>query len=100
MSQLSLRITGFVFSLILTLAAYFVIINPDLFHLGNEMATIVIFILAGLQSIVQLVCFINLWKEKDGAWNLSVFLHMGLIIFIVIAFSIWIMNHLNDNMMP
>lgn len=98
--QLTLRIMGFLASFLLTLAAYFVILNPAEFNLGSRGATLAIFMLAAVQSLVQLICFINLWREKGPLWNLYVFLSTVSVIFVVIFFSIWIMDHLNYNMMP
>jgi cytochrome o ubiquinol oxidase subunit IV len=98
--QLTLRITGFIASLLLTLGAYFIILNPHEFGLENKAAVLSIFALALLQAIVQLLCFINLWREKGMLWNLYVFLSTVSIIFVVIFFSIWIMDRLNYNMMP
>jgi cytochrome o ubiquinol oxidase operon protein cyoD len=98
--QLTLRLTGFVASLLLTLAAYFLILHAEWFDMGNRAATIAIFILAGIQSVVQLICFIDIWQEKGPLWNFYVFVSTLSIIFIVIFFSIWIMSHLNHNMMP
>jgi cytochrome o ubiquinol oxidase subunit IV len=96
--ELSLRFTGFIASLLLTLAAYFVIQNPDFFNFSIKTALLVIFIFALIQSLVQLVFFINVWKEKGTLWNLGVFISTVSIIFIIIYFSIWIINHLNYNM--
>lgn len=95
---LLLRVTGFILSLLLTFAAYFIIVEPEFFHLGNETAIMTIFTFALIQSFVQLICFINVWKENGPLWNLGVFLSTVSIIFIVIYFSIWIINHLNYNM--
>ena len=55
--------------------------------------------LALIQSVVQLVFFIDVWKEEGIRWNLIFFVSTVTIIFIVIFFSIWIINHLNYNMM-
>lgn len=98
--QLTLRFTGLFASLVLTLAAYFLMIHPGWFDIGNKTATVSIFILAGIQSIVQLICFIDIWREKGPLWNFYVFISTLSIIFVVIFFSIWIMSHLNYNMMP
>lgn len=96
--ELSLRITGFIASLVLTLAAYFIILHPEFFNFTIQTAISVIFALALIQSLVQLIFFINVWKEEGTLWNLSVFISTVSIIFIVVFFSIWIMNHLNYNM--
>jgi cytochrome o ubiquinol oxidase subunit IV len=97
---LTLRIIGFVASLILTLAAYFIIVNPELFHLEIRAAIIVIFIFAVLQFIVQFVFFLHMWREKKPYWNVSIFVSTLSVLLIIILFSIWIMDHLNENMMP
>lgn len=96
--QLTLRVTGFLASLLFTLAAYFLILYPS--SLGSKTATFLIFVFAGMQAIAQLICFINLWREKGPLWNLYVFLSTVSILFIVIFFSIWIIGHLNYNMTP
>lgn len=96
--ELVQRITGYVASLGLTLLAYFIIISPEYFNFDVRSAVIVIFSLALVQCLVQLIFFINLWKEKGPLWNLSIFISTVSIIFVVIFFSIWIINHLNYNM--
>lgn len=96
MQELSLRITGFIASLILTLAAYFIIIHPEFFNIKT--AALAIFILALIQSLIQLIFFIDVWEEKGVRWNLGIFISTVSILFIVIYFSIWIINNLNSNM--
>jgi heme/copper-type cytochrome/quinol oxidase subunit 4 len=96
--DLSSKIYGFGLSLALSLMAYFIIINPSFFNLDIQTAVIVIFTLALIQSFVQLIFFISVWKEKGALWNLGVFVSTASIIFIVIFFSILIINHLNYNM--
>jgi cytochrome o ubiquinol oxidase operon protein cyoD len=95
---LSSRITGFVASLLLTFAAYFIIVNPEFFNFDVSTSVVIIFILALIQSLVQLIFFIHVWNEKGPLWNLGIFVSTVSIIFIIIFFSIWIINHLNYNM--
>ncbi len=96
--ELSLRVTGFIASLLLTLATYFIILHPEFFNFDIKTAIIFIFTLALIQSLVQLIFFINVWKEEGTLWNLVIFISTVSIIFIIVYFSIWIMNHLNYNM--
>ena len=84
--ELSLRVTGFIASLILTIAAYFIILNPEFFNFDIKTAVIVIFTLALIQSLVQLIFFINVWKEEGPLWNLGIFISTVSIIFIVVFF--------------
>lgn len=99
MHELSFRIIGFIASLILTLTAYFIILYPTYFNFDIKNTIIVIFMLALAQSLVQLIFFINVWKEKESFWNLGIFISTVSIIFIVVYFSIWIINHLNYHML-
>lgn len=96
--ELTSRVIGFAASLILTLAAYFILVNPEYFDFTAQTAATVIFALALVQSLIQLIFFINVWKEEGPLWNLFVFISTVSIIFIVVFFSIWIINHLNYNM--
>ena len=100
MNTLSLRITGFLGSLVLTLMAYYVIVSPVSFGLMSEGAVTVILLLAVCQAALQVVFFLDITHEKGTRWNFLVFISTMSIIFIIILFSIWIMHHLNYNMMP
>lgn len=97
---LAMRIIGFLTSLLLTLTAYCVMMYPESFHLMPDKAILAIFFLALLQATVQLLFFLDLWREEGPLWNLSFFLSTVSVIFVIIFFSIWIMDHLNENMMP
>lgn len=96
--ELALRVTGFIGSLILTLAAYFIILNPEMISANIKTTLIALFSLAFLQSLIQLIFFIDVWKKKEALWNLGVLISTISIIFIIIYFSIWIIHHLNENM--
>lgn len=96
---LTFRIIGFAGSVILTLAAFFIVAYPDVFHMEIKTAITIIFILAVLQFIVQFLFFLDIWREKGPPWNLAIFFSTLFIVLTVIIFSIWIMNHLNYNMM-
>jgi cytochrome o ubiquinol oxidase operon protein cyoD len=97
--ELLLRIIGFLGSVILTLAAYFIIVRPDFFHLETKTAILLILLFAVLQLLIQFLFFLNIWRERKTYWNVGVFASFLSIVVIIIFFSIWIMNHLNYNMM-
>lgn len=94
------RLLGFTLSIFLTLVAYWVIMNPHYFHFKVFGAMFVISILAVLQFVVQFIFFISIWREKGPPWNLGIFLSTLSLIVIIILGSIWIMHHLDHNMMP
>ena len=90
-------ITGFILSITLTLIAYFLVVD----RLLSEMnLTNTVLLLALLQFLVQIYFFLHIGSEKGPRWNLAVLASTLSIIFIVIGGSLWIMHHLNYNMMP
>jgi cytochrome o ubiquinol oxidase subunit IV len=93
-------IIGFVLSLVLTFGAYFVVDLRQQLPITTELVITSILVLAVLQLLVQLFFFLHMGQEKKPRWNMVVFLSfIGLILLIVIS-SIWIMYHLNYNMVP
>jgi cytochrome o ubiquinol oxidase operon protein cyoD len=97
---LTLRIIGYVGSLLLTLIAFFIIANADSLQWKVGGAILTLFILAVLQFLMQFVFFLDLWREKRPRWNLFIFFSTMSIVLIIILASIWIMDHLDYNMMP
>lgn len=102
MNQIKLKsyIIGFVSSVLLTLAAFFVTIRPGFFNLGTSGIITAIMGFALIQFVVQALFFLHLGQESKPRWNLVVFFTTLFVILILVTGSIWIMNHLNYNMSP
>jgi cytochrome o ubiquinol oxidase operon protein cyoD len=91
-------VTGFVLSLVLTFTAYYLVV---LNHSIPETIVIsAIVVLAGLQFIVQMTCFLHLGKEASSRDKLFVLCVTGVIVIILVSGSLWIMSSLNSRMMP
>ena len=88
-------IIGFVASAILTLASYFTV-TEQLFDRIGIIITIVIFAIA--QLVFQLIYFLHMGDEEKPRWNLYSFIFSLIVIFILVAGSIWVMYYLNYNM--
>jgi cytochrome o ubiquinol oxidase operon protein cyoD len=88
-------IVGFVLSVVLTLVAYFTIVNG---WLSGRGALLFVAALAIVQLLVQLLFFLHLGEERGPRWNLMSFLFAGLVVIIVVVGSLWIMHNLNHNM--
>ncbi len=99
-ARLSSRIIGYVSSLILTLFAFSLIAYPDFFPFKTDLVIAILLILAALQSVAQSIFFLNVLGEKGPRWNLIVFTSTLSIILIIVIGAIWIMHHLDYNMMP
>lgn len=92
---------GFVFSLLLTLGAYYAVVHRDL--LGEILSvwglTLLLAGFAVLQAVFQLICFLNLGHEHRPRWNLMAFGFMVLVISILVGGSLWIMQNLSERTM-
>tara|TARA_Y100000389_G_scaffold48689_1_gene44019 strand:- start:3636 stop:3947 length:312 start_codon:yes stop_codon:yes gene_type:complete len=86
---------GFIASVILTLASYFTVVNQYFDRIGIIVA-IVIFAIT--QLVFQLVYFLHMGDEEKPRWNLYSFIFSLIVIFVLVAGSIWVMYYLNYNM--
>ncbi len=89
-------VIGFVLSLVLTFIAYTLVVNKVV--TGVELA-LSLGILALIQVIVQLVFFLHFGREKNSQFKVATFFSMLGVLLIVVAGSLWIMYHLDYNMM-
>lgn len=88
-------INGFALSLILTLLAYWFVV--DAIFKGWVLLTVIL-VIAIIQFMVQLLFFLNLGQESKPRWKLVIFLSTLALVLIITLGSLWIMNHLNYNM--
>lgn len=87
---------GFIVSLLLTCSA-FASVEYEWFNGG--MLLLVIGMLAVIQAIVQLYYFLHLGEELKPRIRLLTLSFMLVILLIIVVGSLWIMQHLNYNMM-
>lgn len=88
---------GFVLSIVLTLAAYFLVDKQLLKGLTLEIA---ISVIALIQVFCQLVFFLHLGEEPKPRWQLHLFFFMMGVIVIIVGGTLWIMHNLDYNTMP
>jgi cytochrome o ubiquinol oxidase operon protein cyoD len=77
-------LTGFVLAVILTVIPF----------------CLLVFACAIVQIFVHVVYFLHLDTRAEGGWSLISFLFTIVIVGIMISGSVWIMFHLNTNLMP
>lgn len=96
-------VIGFMLSVALTVFAYSLVELHDFSrHLvfSHQFLTVVVMGLSVMQLLVQLIFFLHLDKEAGSRWKTIVFLSTVPMLLLVVIGSIWIMTHLNYNMMP
>ncbi|MCB5187609.1 cytochrome o ubiquinol oxidase subunit IV [Methylobacillus caricis] len=89
-------VIGFILSVILTVIPFALVMYPTL---APGVILISILALAVVQIIVHLVYFLHMNSSSEQRWNVMAFIFTILIIAIVVIGSLWIMFHLNHNMM-
>ncbi len=89
---------GFGLSSILTFLPFWLVMHGTL---GTAQGTAIAIIgLAFVQIAVHTIFFLHVNTRAEGGWTLLALIFAGVMIAIVIAGSLWIMYHLNSNMMP
>ena len=94
LTQMQSYVAGFIFSIILTLIPYYIVVNEKL--TGDSL----LFGLMGyaiLQLVVQLVFFLHLGQEEGPKWNLISIIVMLAFMLIIGLGTLWIMKNLNYN---
>ena len=91
-------LTGFLLSAVLTAIPFWLVMTGAL---QNKQAAVLIVIgLAVIQILVHTICFLHLNTRSEGGWTLMAYIFTAILLLITIAGSLWIMYHLNSNMMP
>ena len=88
---------GFALAILLTLTSFF-IAGTDL--VWQPSIPVALVVLAIAQMGVHLVFFIHITTDPDNTNNILALAFGLLIVFLVVAGSLWIMAHLNQNMPP
>jgi cytochrome o ubiquinol oxidase subunit IV len=90
-------VVGLALAVLLTATSFF-IANTDL--VWQPSIPVAIIVLAIAQMGVHLVFFLHITTGPDNTNNVLALAFGLLIVFLVITGSLWIMSHLNQNMMP
>lgn len=90
--------TGFVLSVILTAIPFWLVMGNVL----NDTLTtsIVIMALAAVQIVVHMIYFLHMNTKSEGGWTFLALLFTLTLVVITLAGSIWVMYHMDQNMMP
>jgi len=90
--------TGFVLSVILTAAAFWLVMD----HVFSSPTTtaLVIMVLAVVQIVVHMVYFLHMSSRAEGGWTMLALIFTLVLVAITLTGSVWVMYHLNTNMMP
>jgi cytochrome o ubiquinol oxidase operon protein cyoD len=88
---------GFLLSVILTAIPFWLVMERPLSD-GATAAVIMAF--AAVQIVVHMVFFLHMSPKAEGGWSITSLTFTIIIVVIMLAGSLWVMHHLNTNMMP
>ncbi|WOK36090.1 cytochrome o ubiquinol oxidase subunit IV [Sphingomonas sp. C3-2] len=89
---------GFGLSVILTAIPFWLVMTGTLGD--NQLTGFIIMGLAAVQMIVHMVYFLHMNGRSEGGWTMMALIFTIVIVVIALAGSLWVMYHLNTNMMP
>ncbi|MBM6576027.1 cytochrome o ubiquinol oxidase subunit IV [Microvirga sp. SRT01] len=89
---------GFALSAALTAIPFWLVMTGVL--VDAQATALAIIALAFVQIVVHTTCFLHVNSRSEGGWTMIALIFTIVIVAIVISGSMWIMFHLNGNMMP
>jgi cytochrome o ubiquinol oxidase operon protein cyoD len=91
-------VVGFLLAAVLTAVPFWLVMTHPV---GNPAITgFLVMGLAAIQVVVHMVYFLHMNSRSEGGWNLLALLFTLLLVVIVLTGSLWVMHHLNTNVMP
>jgi cytochrome o ubiquinol oxidase operon protein cyoD len=95
---LSGYLTGFFLSVVLTAIPFWLVMTGVL---GDKQVTaLVIMAFAAVQMVVHMIYFLHMNTSSEGGWTMMALIFTVVMVVIAMTGSLWVMHHLNVNMMP
>ncbi|WP_336964191.1 cytochrome o ubiquinol oxidase subunit IV [Sphingobium aquiterrae] len=88
---------GFILSVILTAIPFWLVMARPI-AVGPTIAIVVA--LAAVQMIVHVIYFLHMSGKVENGWTAMALIFTIILVAIMLTGSIWVMYHLNTNMMP
>lgn len=91
-------VIGFVLSVILTAIPFGLVMSGVIADARITAGIVMVFAL--LQIVVHMVYFLHMNSKSENGWTLMALIFTIIIVTICLAGSLWVMYHMNANMMP
>lgn len=88
---------GFILSVILTAIPFWLVMTHQL---APGTTKFVILGFAAVQVVVHMVYFLHMNSKSEGGWTMLALIFTSILVVIALTGSLWVMNHLDSNMMP
>jgi cytochrome o ubiquinol oxidase operon protein cyoD len=90
--------TGFILSVILTAVPFWLVMSDVLED--TLKTSIIIMALAAVQIVVHMIYFLHMNTKSEGGWTFMALAFTLTLVVITLVGSIWVMYHMDQNMMP
>jgi cytochrome o ubiquinol oxidase operon protein cyoD len=90
--------TGFVLSVILTAIPFWVVMG-NVFDKSSTTAMVVLGF-AVVQIVVHMIYFLHMDAKAEHGWSMLALIFTIVVVVITLSGSLWVMYHMNHNMMP
>ena len=91
-------VVGFVLAVILTAIPFWLVMGHVFESRDTTLFVIVGF--AAVQVVVHMIYFLHMNTSSEGGWNMIALIFTAVLLVIILAGSLWVMYHMNANMMP
>ncbi|MDN4630556.1 cytochrome o ubiquinol oxidase subunit IV [Sphingomonas sp. PvP056] len=88
---------GFGLSVILTAIPFWLVMTRTL---TNQATALIIMAFAAVQMVVHMIFFLHMNRRAEGGWSIMALIFTIVIVGIALSGSLWVMYHMNANMMP
>ncbi|MBC9175882.1 cytochrome o ubiquinol oxidase subunit IV [Pseudoroseomonas ludipueritiae] len=91
-------VAGFLLSVILTAIPFWLVMGDVI--ADTRVTAFVVMGFAVVQIVVHMVYFLHMNSRSEGGWTMLALIFTLVIVVITLAGSLWVMYHMNTNMMP
>ena len=89
---------GFVLSVVLTAIPFWLVMSGAL--PSKQVTALVIMAFAIVQIVVHMIYFLHMNTASENGWTMMALIFTIVMVVIALSGSLWVMSHLNSNMMP
>jgi cytochrome o ubiquinol oxidase operon protein cyoD len=90
--------TGFILSVILTAIPFALVMTGAIE--SKVLTAVLVMGIGAVQIVVHMIYFLHMNSKSEGGWTIMALLFTLVLVAIALSGSLWVMHHLNTNMMP
>ncbi|MGY4574443.1 cytochrome o ubiquinol oxidase subunit IV [Bradyrhizobium sp. USDA 3256] len=89
---------GFGLSVVLTAVPFWLVMTGAI--ADKQVTALIVLVLAAVQIVVHMVYFLHMNTRSENGWTMMAMIFTVIMVVIGLTGSLWVMHHLNVNMMP